>query len=35
MPARFRPFDIGAESVLGVWRDALDVEYVQVRAIMK
>ena len=35
MPSRFRPFDIGAESVLGVWRDDLDVEYVQLRAITK
>ena len=35
MPPRFRPFDIGTESVLGVWRDDLDVEYVQLRAIVK
>ena len=35
MPSRFRPFDIGTESVLGVWRDDFDVEYVQLRGIMK
>ena len=35
MPLRFRPFDIRTESVLGVWRDDLDVEYVQLRAIVK
>ncbi len=35
MPPRFRPFHIGLESVLGVWRDDLDVEYVQSRAIAK
>ena len=35
MPSRFRPFDIGRETVLGVWRDDLDVEYVQKRVITK
>jgi hypothetical protein len=33
MPPRFRPFEIRTESVLGVWRDGLDVEHVQVRAL--
>jgi hypothetical protein len=35
MPAGFRAFAIGSESVLGVWRDQLGVEYVQVRSITK
>ncbi len=35
MSRRFRPFHIGTESVLGVWQDDLDVEYVQVRSILK
>ena len=35
MPARFQPSEIGTESTLGVWRDDLDVEYVQLRAIIK
>lgn len=35
MSRRFRPFHIGSESVLGVWRDDLDVEYVQLRGIIK
>lgn len=29
MPARFRPMDIGREFVLGLWRDADDVEHVR------
>lgn len=28
-PARFRPMEVGADYVLGVWTDDLDVEYVQ------
>jgi hypothetical protein len=35
MPAGFRAFAIGRESVLGVWRDQVGVEYVQVRTIVK
>jgi hypothetical protein len=35
MPPRFRPFEIRSESVLGVWRDAFDVEYVQVRTLVR
>jgi len=35
MPLDFRPFTIERESVLGVWRDAYDVEYVQSRAIVR
>jgi hypothetical protein len=35
MPPRFRPFAIEATSVLGVWRNDLGVEHVQVRAILK
>lgn len=29
MPARFRPMDIGRDYVLGLWRDADDVEHVR------
>lgn len=29
MPGRFRPLEIGAGYVLGVWKDDLDVEYVR------
>jgi hypothetical protein len=35
MPPRFYPYAIGTESVVGVWRDDLDVEYLQVRTIVK
>ena len=35
MPARFRPTHIGDDFVIGVWRDDFDVEYVQLRGIMK
>ena len=35
MPARFRPTHIGDDFVMGVWRDDLDVEYVQLRGIMR
>jgi hypothetical protein len=29
MPPRFRPMDIGSDYVLGLWRDADDVEHVR------
>jgi hypothetical protein len=29
MPERFTPYDIGADYVLGVWKDELDVQYVR------
>lgn len=34
-PARFRPFDIGDDYVLGVLRDELDVEHVQLYVLVK
>ncbi|MYA32102.1 MAG: 6-bladed beta-propeller [Gemmatimonadales bacterium] len=30
LPSGFRPYDIGRDYVLGVWRDELDIEFVQV-----
>jgi hypothetical protein len=33
MPAGFRPFDIGRDYVLGVQRDALDVEFVRLHSL--
>jgi hypothetical protein len=33
MPERFRPTAIGVTDVIGVWRDAVDVEHVRVYAI--
>jgi hypothetical protein len=33
MPERFRPFEIGADYVLGSWRDELDVQYVRLFGI--
>jgi hypothetical protein len=35
VPDRFSPLDIGRESVLGVWRDALDVQHVQIRSLRR
>ena len=35
MPSRFQPHDIGADYVLGVWRDELDVEHAQLYALVK
>jgi hypothetical protein len=35
MPERFTPYDIGADYVLGTWRDELDVEHVQLYALEK
>lgn len=29
LPSRFRPFTLGEDELLGVWRDSLDVEHVQ------
>ena len=34
-PPRLWPFQIEEDFVLSVWRDALDVEHVQLRRIMK
>ncbi len=34
-PPRLWPFQIGEDFVLSVWRDALDVEHVELRAIVK
>ncbi len=34
-PRSFRPTDIGDDYVLGVWRDELDVEYVQLYTLIK
>jgi hypothetical protein len=34
-PARFTPFEIGPDYVLGVWRDADDVEHVQMYELVK
>jgi hypothetical protein len=35
MPPRFRPMDIGSEYVLGLWRDADDVEHVRLYRLTK
>ncbi|HEU0077615.1 MAG TPA: hypothetical protein VFQ76_08210 [Longimicrobiaceae bacterium] len=35
VPDRFRPTHIGADFVLGVWQDELDVQYVQMFALEK
>lgn len=35
MPARFNPMDIGADYVLGLWRDADDVEHVRLYRLTK
>jgi hypothetical protein len=35
MPARFRPMDIGSDFVLGLWRDADDVEHVRLYRLTK
>jgi len=35
MPARFRPTDIGNDYVLGLWRDADDVEHVRMHRLTK
>lgn len=35
MPAAFRPTDIGADYVLGVWRDELDVERIRMYPLRK
>ena len=35
MPARFWPFEIGQDWVLGLWRDEMDVEYVQLYGLIK
>jgi hypothetical protein len=35
LPERFTPLQIGADFVLGVWRDELDVEYVQLLCLLK
>jgi hypothetical protein len=35
MPARFVPHDIGADYVLGVWKDALDVEHVRMYGLRR
>ena len=33
--SRFEPCDIGQDCVLGVWRDELDGEYVQLYTLIK
>jgi len=35
IPERFSPLEIGRESVLGVWQDALDVHHVQIRSLTR
>ena len=35
LPLRFVPHEIGVDYVLGVWRDALDVEHVQLFGLLK
>ena len=35
LPPRFRPLDIGPDYVLGLWRDADDVEHVQLYDLIK
>jgi hypothetical protein len=35
MPARIRPLEIGADYVLGLWRDADDVEHVRLHRLVK
>ena len=35
MPSRFRPMDIGGDYVLGLWRDADDVEHVRLYRLTK
>ena len=35
MPGRFTPLDIGADEVLGAWRDDVGVEYVRAYALIK
>ncbi len=35
MPHRFQPFDVGSDYVLGVWKDDLDVEHVQLYELIK
>jgi hypothetical protein len=35
MPPRFRPMDIGSDYVLGLWRDADDVEHVRLYRLTK
>ncbi len=35
MPPRFSPLDIGPDFVLGLWRDADDVEHVRMYDLVK
>lgn len=35
VPDGFSPLDIGGKSILGVWRDSLDVQHVQIRALTR
>jgi hypothetical protein len=35
LPARLRVLEIGAEHLLGVWRDELDVEYLRVYGVVR
>jgi hypothetical protein len=35
MPPRFRPMDIGSDYILGLWRDADDVEHVRLYRLTK
>ncbi|HSG80741.1 MAG TPA: hypothetical protein VLC48_00715, partial [Gemmatimonadota bacterium] len=35
MPARFEPYEIGSDFVLGRWRDELDIEHVRLYRLLK
>jgi hypothetical protein len=35
IPDRFSPLDIGGDFILGVWLDALDVQHVQIRSLLR
>ena len=35
LPPRFRPLDIGDDYIIGVWRDADDVEHVRMYELIK
>jgi hypothetical protein len=35
MPVRFAPHEIGADYVIGVWRDEDDVQYVRVYGLRR
>ncbi len=35
LPPRFQPLDIGPDYILGLWRDADDVEHVRLYGLVK